>query len=272
MRLDPELCPNAGDDWRGALAAPRGTERFRIAQLVVENARALSNEISTQPDVDHRDWMPGSAALERLLDRRRTPELAQLSPEYMIGRLCEHVKRIAIAQPMVVQVPAPAKVFGDIHGQLRDLLMLFCRYGFPSHHGGDIETTSYVFNGDWVDRGAHQLEVVVLLLLFVGVPASLLSLDPDAARDRGEGGRERPLLGHASSGRENLEALDAGGAFSERRPRMFKTLSLREPPLADLHRRQVELLKEWRSGGAQGTLEELLLVTNAIAGGLRTTG
>jgi diadenosine tetraphosphatase ApaH/serine/threonine PP2A family protein phosphatase len=163
MRLDPELCPNAGDDWRGALAAPRGTERFRIAQLVVENARALSNEISTQPDVDHRDWMPGSAALERLLDRRRTPELAQLSPEYMIGRLCEHVKRIAIAQPMVVQVPAPAKVFGDIHGQLRDLLMLFCRYGFPSHHGGDIETTSYVFNGDWVDRGAHQLEVVVLL-------------------------------------------------------------------------------------------------------------
>jgi phosphoenolpyruvate carboxylase len=63
-----------------------------------------------------------------------------------------------------------------------------------------------------------------------------------------------------------------GGAFSERRPRMFKTLSLREPPLVDLHRRQVELLKEWRSGGAQGTLEELLLVTNAIAGGLRTTG
>ena len=70
----------------------------------------------------------------------------------------------------------------------------------------------------------------------------------------------------------DLVALLLGGAFSERRPRMFKTLSLREPPLADLHRRQVELLKEWRSGGAQGTLEELLLVTNAIAGGLRTTG
>lgn len=69
-----------------------------------------------------------------------------------------------------------------------------------------------------------------------------------------------------------LVALLLGGAFSERRPRMFKTLSLREPPLADLHRRQVQLLKEWRTGGAQETLEELLLVTNAIAGGLRTTG
>jgi phosphoenolpyruvate carboxylase len=63
-----------------------------------------------------------------------------------------------------------------------------------------------------------------------------------------------------------------GGAFSERRPRMFKTLSLREPPLADLHCRQVQLLGQWRKGGAQDTLEELLLVTNAIAGGLRTTG
>jgi phosphoenolpyruvate carboxylase len=69
-----------------------------------------------------------------------------------------------------------------------------------------------------------------------------------------------------------LVAQLLGGAFSERRPRMFKTLSLREPPLADLHARQVELLREWRSNSDQGTLEELLLVTNAIAGGLRTTG
>jgi phosphoenolpyruvate carboxylase len=53
---------------------------------------------------------------------------------------------------------------------------------------------------------------------------------------------------------------------------MFKTLSLREPPLADLHKRQVQLLREWRENTSQETLEELLLVTNAIAGGLRTTG
>ena len=70
----------------------------------------------------------------------------------------------------------------------------------------------------------------------------------------------------------DLVAQLLGGAFSERRPRMFKTLSLREPPLADLHHRQVELLREWRGSGGQATLEELLLVTNAIAGGLRTTG
>jgi phosphoenolpyruvate carboxylase len=69
-----------------------------------------------------------------------------------------------------------------------------------------------------------------------------------------------------------LVAQLLGGAFSERRPRMFKTLSLREPPLADLHARQVQLLRLWRESITQDTLEELLLVTNAIAGGLRTTG
>jgi phosphoenolpyruvate carboxylase len=63
-----------------------------------------------------------------------------------------------------------------------------------------------------------------------------------------------------------------GGAFSERRPRMNKTLALREPPLRDLHISQVELLRRWRESKESTLLEHLLLVTNAIASGLRTTG
>ena len=59
-------------------------------------------------------------------------------------------------------VPAPCDK-GDIHGQFRDLLLLFREYGFPNHTTGDVESISYVFNGDFVDRGAHQLEVVCLL-------------------------------------------------------------------------------------------------------------
>jgi len=50
-----------------------------------------------------------------------------------------------------------------VHGQLRDLLLLFGWYGLPTHKGGDVQTTTYVFNGDWVDRGEHQLEVVLIL-------------------------------------------------------------------------------------------------------------
>ncbi|EOD36782.1 Serine/threonine-phosphatase, partial [Emiliania huxleyi CCMP1516] len=66
-------------------------------------------------------------------------------------------------QPTVVRVPAPCKVFGDVHGQLRSLLLLFASFGFPSHLAGDVQGVSYIFNGDFVDRGVHQLEVVALL-------------------------------------------------------------------------------------------------------------
>lgn len=31
-------------------------------------------------------------------------------------------------------VKAPCKVFGDLHGQLRDLLLLFAEFGFPGAH------------------------------------------------------------------------------------------------------------------------------------------
>ena len=67
------------------------------------------------------------------------------------------------ARRTVVRVRAPAKLFGDTHGQLGDLLRLFTAYGAPSHDG-DIFATDYVFIGDFVDRGHHQLELVCLLL------------------------------------------------------------------------------------------------------------
>ena len=71
-----------------------------------------------------------------------------------------------------------------------------------------------------------------------------------------------------------LEELFAG-PFEERRPRMAKTLALREEPLLALHQTQISKLAEWRQNGRteeDAIFDELLLITNAIASGLRTTG
>ena len=69
------------------------------------------------------------------------------------------------------------------------------------------------------------------------------------------------------------------GGFEERRPRMSKTLAIREEPLKVLHKQQVALIKEWRAmkeAGQEAEAEELfpkiLLSINAISSGLRTTG
>ncbi len=69
------------------------------------------------------------------------------------------------------------------------------------------------------------------------------------------------------------------GSMENRRPRMAKTLAIREAPLLVLHLQQIELLKEWRGHlekenqtAADALLPKLLLSINAIASGLRTTG
>jgi phosphoenolpyruvate carboxylase len=69
------------------------------------------------------------------------------------------------------------------------------------------------------------------------------------------------------------------GDMDDRRPRMSKTLAIREAPLKVLHHRQIALLRKWRSLGEAGKQQEadallpdLLLSINAIASGLRTTG
>ncbi len=62
-----------------------------------------------------------------------------------------------------VVLAAPVKIFGDLHGQFLDLMRLFDEYGAPST-AGDITYIDYLFLGDYVDRGAHSLETICLLL------------------------------------------------------------------------------------------------------------
>ena len=73
----------------------------------------------------------------------------------------------------MLRLRAPVKIFGDLHGQLTDLHRLFGAFGSPSADG-DIFATDYLFVGDFVDRGHHQLEVICLLLaLKVAHPAGV---------------------------------------------------------------------------------------------------
>ncbi|TYI64855.1 hypothetical protein E1A91_D09G118100v1 [Gossypium mustelinum] len=80
-----------------------------------------------------------------------------------IADLCESAEKIFAAEPTVLQLKAPIKIFGDLHGQFGDLMRLFDEYGAPST-AGDIAYIDYLFLGDYVDRGQHSLETITLLL------------------------------------------------------------------------------------------------------------
>jgi diadenosine tetraphosphatase ApaH/serine/threonine PP2A family protein phosphatase len=80
-----------------------------------------------------------------------------------IADLCDSAERIFSSEPTVLQLKAPIKIFGDLHGQFGDLMRLFDEYGSPST-AGDISYIDYLFLGDYVDRGQHSLETITLLL------------------------------------------------------------------------------------------------------------
>jgi len=73
--------------------------------------------------------------------------------------LIEKSREIFISQPVLLDLEAPLKIVGDIHGQYSDLLKLFEAGGFPPE-------SNYLFLGDYVDRGPNGLETICLLLAY----------------------------------------------------------------------------------------------------------
>jgi serine/threonine-protein phosphatase PP1 catalytic subunit len=79
--------------------------------------------------------------------------------EQEIRTLCLESRKIFMDQPILVELEAPLKICGDIHGQFTDLLRLFDAGGLPPE-------SNYLFLGDYVDRGQQSLETICLLLAF----------------------------------------------------------------------------------------------------------
>eukprot|EP00793_Prasinoderma_coloniale_P000015 PRCOL_00005523-RA len=88
----------------------------------------------------------------------RTQRSVPLS-EDEVRTVCAKAKAIFLEQPCMLELSAPVKICGDIHGQFSDLLRLFEYGGYPPN-------TSYLFLGDYVDRGRNGVEVTMLLLCY----------------------------------------------------------------------------------------------------------
>ncbi|CAJ0578330.1 unnamed protein product, partial [Mesorhabditis spiculigera] len=70
--------------------------------------------------------------------------------------LCDQAKQVFQGQASCLELNAPVRICGDIHGQYSDLLRLFYKGGFPP-------SANYLFLGDYVDRGKQNLEVITLM-------------------------------------------------------------------------------------------------------------
>jgi len=106
----------------------------------------------------------GSLAVDEILAsllqvRSARPGKEVVLPERQITLLCHAARDIFIQQPILLELEAPIKIVGDVHGQYYDLLRLFEYGGFPPE-------ANYLFLGDYVDRGKQSLETICLLLAY----------------------------------------------------------------------------------------------------------
>ena len=96
--------------------------------------------------------------------------------EQEVRNICHKAREVFMSQQVLLELEAPIKICGDIHGQYYDLLRLFeyveslsLRVHFitmPRRYGGFPPDSNYLFLGDYVDRGKQSLETICLLFAF----------------------------------------------------------------------------------------------------------
>lgn len=134
-------------------------------------SKLLLNPVHNTAASQKEDFTPTPSAtrLSRLqVFQNSTSTRGRISnPRDVPGQLTEaevvflvmETRKLFMSQPMLVEIEAPVKMCGDIHGQYHDLLRLFDLGGYPPE-------SNYIFLGDYVDRGEQSIETVCLLMAY----------------------------------------------------------------------------------------------------------
>ncbi|KKY19531.1 putative serine threonine-protein phosphatase [Phaeomoniella chlamydospora] len=136
---------------------PRAHEGLRLSKLLEDGLSRSPGGmgLSALNEFDLDDM------ITRLLDAgysaKVTKAVALKNAE--ITAICHAVREVLLSQPALLELSAPVKIVGDIHGQYTDLIRLFEMCGFPP-------AANYLFLGDYVDRGKQSLETILLLFCY----------------------------------------------------------------------------------------------------------
>lgn len=110
-----------------------------------------------------RDWVLSLMNAFDWGSRNLPPsEFPSVLPVQVFDSLVLSASKILHKEPNCVRIDggdgSNVVVVGDVHGQLHDVIFLLRQAGLPA------DDRFFVFNGDYVDRGAWGLETFLLLL------------------------------------------------------------------------------------------------------------
>ena len=99
------------------------------------------------------------SVIDKLLSVKSTRSRSVSLNEAEVKGIALLSREVFMSQPALIEIDAPVKISGDIHGQYSDLIRLFETCAYPPE-------ANYLFLGDYVDRGRQGFETICLLLAY----------------------------------------------------------------------------------------------------------
>lgn len=130
----------------------RKSNAFDLDSIIWDESASNRKNYQTPVDLD--------SIISRLLQVGHSKPTKRVCIENAeIIAVCAAARNLLLSQPILLELDAPIKIVGDIHGQYPDLIRLFEQCGRPP-------VSNYLFLGDYVDRGKQSLETMLLLLCY----------------------------------------------------------------------------------------------------------
>lgn len=152
------------DEHRQLMRRSRMLSRQPALRVIAKKASVEDvMSIVTEPSYDgpHLRWpLTVSQVYKVIMAFRDGKRLHYKYVLEVLAQFRDQSQRLPTLQTVTIPEGSRLTVCGDTHGQLEDLYSIFTINGAPS------STNTYLFNGDFVDRGGYGVEITISLFLF----------------------------------------------------------------------------------------------------------
>ena len=131
-------------------------------EIITTSSKQKENNDEEENDNNNEEQEENNDSIYKIIKKLKKSRKGSICQELNIKEdecnyIIEKAYPIFQKETSLLKISAPLYICGDIHGQYYDLLRVFDILNYPP-------TSTFLFLGDYVDRGKQSLECILLLL------------------------------------------------------------------------------------------------------------